>query len=183
YSHDWLGIGTRYRTSLESGTLVAAGQPPTADGTPTAPVMEPKRYTDHRLGMRAAGEFFAGWLTEYSLSVDNIFVISLLFTFFSVPAKYQHRVLFWGILGALVMRGIMIGLGNEVVKRYEWVLLLFGAFLVVQGLKLLKPSDEQFDPEKSRVIRMFRRVMPVTSEYHEQRFFVRLGGRLFATPL
>lgn len=175
YAHDWLGIGSRYREVVASTTLVHVDSAPHA--------VEPKTYSDHRLGLRAAGEFFAGWLTEYSLSVDNIFVISLLFTFFAVPAKHQHRVLFWGILGALVMRGLMIGLGSEIVRRWEWVLLFFGAFLLLQGVKLLKPSDEQFDPEKSRIIRWIRRVIPVTTAYHEQKFFVRIDGRRFATPL
>ena len=141
------------------------------------------KYSPHRLGMRAAGEFFAGWLTEYSLSVDNIFVISLLFTFFSVPAKFQHRVLFWGILGALIFRGLMIGVGAEVVRHAEWVLLLFGAFLFIQGVKLLKPKDDEFDPEKSRIIRWTRKLVPVSTSYDGSNFFTRIDGRRFATPL
>lgn len=166
-----------------------AGDPPTLSSRPDGPLLgdeasgSTKAYSNHKLGIRAAGEFFAGWLTEYSLSVDNIFVISLLFTFFSVPAKYQHRVLFWGILGALVFRGVMIGFGAEIVRRWEWVLLFFGAFLLVQGVKLLKPSDEDFDPQQSRLIRLTRKLIPVTDHYEEQKFFTRIDGKRFATPL
>ncbi len=162
---------------------------PTLSSRPDSPLLgdeasgATKTYSNHKLGIRAAGEFFAGWLTEYSLSVDNIFVISLLFTFFSVPPKFQHRVLFWGILGALVFRGVMIGFGAEIVRRWEWVLLIFGAFLLVQGVKLLKPSDQDFDPQQSRLIRLTRKIIPVTDHYEEQKFFTRIDGKRFATPL
>lgn len=207
YSHNWLGIGTKYRQGIAARITApdpSHGHAPQADphgttidpaltpapalgstGTGEAGLLDPGAdgYDGHRIGMRAAAEFFAGWLTEYSLSIDNIFVISLLFTFFSVPAKYQHRVLFWGILGALVMRGIMIGLGTEIVKHAEWVLLFFGLFLLVQGIKLMKPSDKEFDPEKSKIIRLTRRIIPVTNQYHEQKFLTRIDGRLYATPL
>jgi tellurite resistance protein TerC len=138
------------------------------------------------LGREPALQFLAGYLIEKSLSVDNIFVFVLLFNYFRVPAQYQHRVLFWGILGALVMRGAMIGIGAALISRFEWILLIFGAFLVFTGIRLaMKQSgdDEEIHPEGNILVRVVRRFLPVSREMHGERFFVRENGRLAATPL
>jgi tellurite resistance protein TerC len=137
---------------------------------------------------RAAGlEFFAGYLIEKALSVDNIFVFVLIFGFFRVPLRYQHRVLFWGILGALVMRGTMIAAGAYLIERFHWILYLFGAFLVFTGVRMAAQDEHGIEPESNPVIRLVRRLLPVTTEYHGQHFFVRrsVNGRpqLAATPL
>lgn len=131
----------------------------------------------------AALAFFTGYLIEKSLSVDNIFVFVLLFTYFSVPAAYQHRVLFWGVLGALVMRGILIFVGAALLKEFHWIIWLFGGFLIFTGIKMGFSKDEEVHPEKNPLIRFFRRVMPVTEHYEGDRFFVRRAGTLMATPL
>ncbi len=137
------------------------------------------------LGQTKAVEFLTGYLIEYSLSVDNIFVFVLLFSFFRVPAAYQHRVLFWGILGALIMRGSMILLGAALLERFEWIIYVFGAFLVFTGLRMFFSGDdeEEVHPEGNLLVRVVRRVMPVTKEMRGPRFFVREGGKLMATPL
>jgi len=128
-------------------------------------------------------EFLTGYVVELSLSVDNLFVFLLIFAYFKVPAQYQHKVLFWGILGALIMRAIFIGAGIALIQRFHWIIYIFGAVLVVSGLKMAFEKDKEVHPEKNPVLRLFRRFMPVTSEYQEGRFFVRLDGRLLATPL
>ncbi len=141
------------------------------------------------MGPKPGLEFLTGYLIEYALSVDNIFVFVLIFTYFRVPDKYQHRVLFWGIIGALLLRGIMIGLGSALVARFEWLLYIFGAFLVFTGLKMALQKDESsYDPEKDPVLRIARKVMPVTNEYHGEKFFIDqpdATGRIrkTATPL
>jgi tellurite resistance protein TerC len=128
-------------------------------------------------------EFLAGYVVEYSLSIDNIFVFVVVLTYFGVPAAYQHRVLFFGILGALVSRGIFIALGAALLQ-FEWVVWLFGAFLVFTGAKMLTSGeDAPVEPHERWLIRAFRRRFPVTSGFHGQSFFVREGGRLHATPL
>lgn len=134
-------------------------------------------------GKERALEFLAGYLIEKSLSVDNIFVFLLLFSYFSVPAAYQYRVLFWGILGALVMRGFFIGVGAALLHHFHWVIYLFGAFLVFTGIKMLAKEDEQTDPESNPAIKLLRRFMPITKGYEGQRFLVQRDGRWFATPL
>lgn len=129
-------------------------------------------------------EYITGYLIEYSLSVDNIFVFVLLFTYFRVPAQYQHRVLFWGILGALLMRGTMILLGAALLERFHWIIYVFGAFLIFTGIRMaFHKEEEDIHPEGNPLVRMLRRFMPVTREYHGQSFFVRNAGKLFATPL
>lgn len=128
-------------------------------------------------------EFLTGYLIEYSLSVDNIFVFVLIFTAFKVPGKYQHRVLFWGILGALIFRGTLIGVGAALVSQFSWVLWLFGAFLVFTGLKMLLPDDDELDLENNRVLNFVRRFIPVTDGYREGKFFVRENAKRMATPL
>ncbi len=140
-------------------------------------------------GSTSGMEYMTGFLIEKSLSLDNVFVISLIFAYFSVPAQYQHRVLFWGILGVIVMRAIMIGLGAAIVSEFSWVLYLFGAFLLFTGVKMLLPSSGPPNIADSPVLKLARRWMRVTDEYHGNRFFVRLPepgtGRVvrFATPL
>jgi len=128
-------------------------------------------------------EYLTGYLVELSLSMDNVFVIAMIFAYFRVPPEYQHRVLFWGILGALVMRGIMIAAGAALVQRFLWTLYIFGAFLVVTGVKMLFSRDEGVHPERNPVLRAARRWFPVTSDYVGQRFFVRQAGRTAITPL
>ncbi len=137
----------------------------------------------HWLGSKAALEFFTGYLIEKSLSVDNIFIFIMLFSFFSVPRQYQHKVLFWGILGALIMRAVLIATGTALLAKFHWVIYLFGAFLAFTGVKMLTAKDTQFDPEKSLPIRALKRFIPVTADFIGDRFFVRKDGRLWATPL
>jgi len=137
----------------------------------------------HFAGSRKALEFFTGYLIEKSLSVDNVFVFALLFSYFAVPAQYQHKVLFWGILGALVMRAIMIALGAALIARFTWIIYLFGAFLVLTGIKMIVKREEEIHPERNPVVRAFKKLMPVTSDYRDDRFFVRENGVRLATPL
>lgn len=136
-------------------------------------------------GRLAWVKFVTGYLIELSLSADNVFVIAVLFSFLRVPQEFQHRVLFWGILGALVMRGVMIVAGASLVGRYHWVLYVFGAFLIYTAIRLFMtrvPSEAEAVSEPA-VLRLIRRWMPVTNEYHGSKFVVRLNGRLFLTPL
>jgi tellurite resistance protein TerC len=137
----------------------------------------------HFLGASAGYEFFTGYLIEKSLSVDNIFVFVLIFSFFSVPAQYQHRVLFWGILGALVMRATLIVVGAAVIQAFHWVIYLFGAFLVFTGIKMLITINQKPDMEGNRLVRLLRRHLRVTEGYEGNRFFVRRNGLLYLTPL
>jgi tellurite resistance protein TerC len=137
-------------------------------------------------GHQAALEFVTGYVLELSLSVDNLFVFLLIFNYFAVPDRLQHRVLFWGILGALVLRGIFIGAGVGLIHRFHWVLYLFGALLIYSGIRVCTTGDRQVDPAKNPVVRILRRLIPVTSEYRDGKFFVRMpqeSGRLYATPL
>ena len=131
---------------------------------------------------QVALEFLTGYLVEYSLSVDNIFVFILVFRYFGVQAQYQHRVLFYGILGALVFRALFITLGS-VLMQFHWVVWVFGAFLIFTGIKMAFSSGESVDPERNLLVRLFRRVSPVTPRFHGQRFFVPVDGRWQATPL
>jgi len=135
-------------------------------------------------GREAALLFFTGYLIEKSLSVDNLFVFLLLFMYFKVPGKYQHKVLFWGILGALVMRGALIATGVVLISKFHWILYLFGAFLVFAGIKMgVQKETAEVHPERNIAVRIFRKLIPVTSEYHEGKFFVRIGGVRHATLL
>lgn len=134
-------------------------------------------------GREQAIDFFTGYLIEYSLSVDNIFVFGLIFAFFKVPPRYEHRVLIWGILGALLMRALMIGLGVALVSRFHFVLYLFGAFLVVTGLRMLLGKSEPVDLQNNFILRAVRRLVPVTSDYHGPKFIALVGGRRMLTPL
>ena len=131
----------------------------------------------------AALAFFTGYLIEKSLSVDNIFVFILIFSFFAVPAAYQHRVLFWGILGALVMRGTLIAVGAALLHEFHWIIYIFGAFLIFTGIRMALQHNESVEPDKNPIVKFFRRFMPVTEKFEKDKFFVRHAGKLMATPL
>src|SRR5437773_1089168 len=135
------------------------------------------------LGAEPALLFATGYLIEQSLSVDNLFVIVMIFSYFSVPEKYQHRVLFWGILGALVMRGVFIGVGAILITRFSWIMYIFGGFLIFTGIRMAFEHDEEFDAEKNIVMRTARRFLHVTNRYDGQRFFTVENGIKLATPL
>jgi tellurite resistance protein TerC len=134
-------------------------------------------------GPDAGLEFLAGYLIEKSLSVDNIFVFLLIFSYFRVPPQYQHKVLFWGIIGALLMRAVFIALGVALIRQFHWIIYVFGAFLVYTGIRIAREKEKEIHPEQNPVVRLFRRLMPVTGEYHGDSFFVREGARRAATPL
>ncbi len=128
-------------------------------------------------------EFFTGYLIEKSLSVDNIFVILLIFSYFKVPSSYQHKVLFWGILGALVMRVIFILSGIELIHRFHWLIYIFGGFLIITGIRMLTSGDTQLEPEKNPMVKLVKRIFPVTENFEGDRFFVKRNAKTWATPL
>ncbi|HYF68230.1 MAG TPA: TerC family protein [Ohtaekwangia sp.] len=130
-----------------------------------------------------AVEFFTGYLIEKSLSIDNIFVMIMIFSYFNVPKAYQHKVLFWGILGALVMRVIFIFAGVELIHRFHWLIYVFGGFLIFTGIRMLTSNGVQIDPDKNPIVKLVRKVIPVTPDFHENQFFTRINGKLWATPL
>jgi tellurite resistance protein TerC len=133
---------------------------------------------------RPALEFFTGYIVELCLSVDNVFVFIVIFQYFRVDPKHQHRVLFWGILGAVLMRAIFIFAGISLINRFHWIIYVFGAFLVYTGIKLALPKkDDGFDPEKNPAVRLARKFVPIAKEFHGGHFFTRIGGRLHATPM
>ena len=134
-------------------------------------------------GSEKAMEFLAGYLIEKSLSVDNIFVFIMIFSYFAVPPMYQHRILFWGILGALIMRAIFIAAGAALLSAFHWIIYIFGGFLIITGIKMFFAGDEKIEPEKNPAVVLLRRWMPITNDYQGQRFFVRIDGRRWATPL
>jgi tellurite resistance protein TerC len=140
-------------------------------------------FVYHRLGTESALQFLQGWLLELALSVDNVFVFILIFRFFKVKDAHQHRVLFWGIIGALVARGVFIAAGAALIQRFHWVMYVLGAFLILTAFKMLFQRDEELDPSKNVVLRLFRRLVPSTPDYHEEKFVVRVDGALRATPL
>ncbi len=144
------------------------------------------RYSLSQFGAETAGqvalEFLTGYVIEYSLSVDNIFVFVLVFSYFGIPAEYKHRVLFYGILGALFFRAVFIALGSAMMQ-FHWVIYLFGSFLIITGIKMFFSHSEEIEPEKNFLIRTFKRIMPVTHEIDGKSFFVRRDGILHATPL
>ena len=148
YEHQWLGLGT----GIDA-----------VDGT-------------RNDGTAALVKYLTGYIVEKSLSVDNIFVMALIFTFMAVPRRYQHRVLFWGIIGALLLRGLMIGIGAQLVARFQWILYAFGVFLILTALKMLLVRDGHNDPSKSLAVRMIRHFSRVTDNYHCQHFLVRAGS-------
>jgi|GEM_PF-380656 len=131
---------------------------------------------------RVSLEFLTGYVIEKSLSVDNIFVFVMVFSYFSIPAKYQHRVLFYGILGALIFRAIFVAMGAALMQ-YHWVVIVFGIFLILTGIKIFVAKEKKVDPEKNLLIRLLRRLVPVTPDLHGSRFFAKINGKYFATPL
>jgi TerC family integral membrane protein len=142
-------------------------------------MMPQSSYTN----MEAALAFFTGYLIEKSLSVDNIFVFILIFSFFGVPAAYQHRVLFWGILGALLMRGALIAVGAALLEQFHWIIYLFGAFLIFTGIRMARHQEEEIHPDQNPVVKFFRKIMPVTENFEKDKFFIRRAGKIAATPL
>ena len=134
-------------------------------------------------GQQQALEFFTGYLIEKALSVDNIFVFIMIFSYFQVPTKYQHKVLFWGILGALIMRVIFIFAGVALIEKFHFTIYIFGALLIYTGFKMFNHSGTKIEPDKNPIIKFFKKIMPVTSTLHDDKFFVKLDGQSFATPL
>jgi len=135
------------------------------------------------LGGTAASQYITGYVIEKSLSVDNVFVWAVIFGYFSVPKEYQHRVLFWGIFGALILRAIFVFAGVALLSRFEWLLFVFGAFLLFTGVKVAKGSEHEIHPENNPVIKIVRRIVPVSADYDGQKLFTRATGRRLATPL
>ena len=158
YEGHWMGMGL------------------TPDQMTTAPLEVAGVGTVYNDGSSAMIKYVTGYLVEKSLAVDNIFVIAMLFGFFAVPQIYQHRVLFWGILGALVMRGIMIALGAQLLQRFTWIIYVFGGFLILTGIKMLLLESNEGDPNQNVVVRLTRRLWPVTEKFHGEHFFVRAGS-------
>jgi len=137
----------------------------------------------YQMGQEKAFEFFTGYLIEKSLSVDNIFVIILIFSYFNVPSPYQHKVLFWGILGALVLRVVFILAGVELIHKFHWLIYIFGAFLIYTGIKIVTQGDVKLDPDKNPLVKLVRKFFPVTEHFEGDNFFVRRDNKLWATPL
>jgi tellurite resistance protein TerC len=140
-------------------------------------------YLDKDFGPIKALEFLTGYVIEYSLSVDNIFVFILIFSYFAVNSQYQHKILFWGILGALIMRGIFIFAGVALINRFNWIVLIFGGFLVYTGIRMLFQKETEVDPEKNAVVKFFRRFLPVTKTLHGDKLIITQNKKLYATPL
>ena len=134
-------------------------------------------------GPTTAGEYYAGYIIEKALSVDNVFVFALLFTYFTVPVQYQYRVLFWGVVGALALRAVFILIGAELLETYDWMVYLFGAFLIYTGIRMARHSNREVRPERNPVLRLLRRILPMTDGYRGQKLLVRERGKLMATPL
>lgn len=136
-----------------------------------------------QFGRIKALEFLTGYVIEYSLSVDNIFVFILIFSYFAVKPQYQHKILFWGIIGALLMRGIFIFTGVALINRFHWIVIIFGGFLVFTGIRMLFSKETEVDPEKNAIVRFFKKFLPVSHELDGEKFFIRRDHRLHATPL
>jgi tellurite resistance protein TerC len=163
YDQHWFGLGTAVDTMAQPTTL--------ADGSVV--------YND---GGSAVLKYLTGFVVEKSLSIDNIFVIAMIFGAFAVPAMYQHRVLFWGILGALLMRGVMIGVGTALIVRFSWIIYVFGGFLVITGVRMLLAKDEESKMDDNILVRAIRRIVPITAHYHGAHFFVRAGSAASLEP-
>lgn len=186
YEHHWFHLGTQ---------AVAAGAPEQPHDEHHGPEwldirlpIEPETEEGENEGLPTSGRdaatmFFTGYLVEQSLSMDNIFVIALILTFFQVPAAYQHRVLFWGILGALIMRGVMIGAGSALIEYFNWVIYIFGALLIFTAYKMFRSEGEKVDFEKTRLVKMARKVFRVHPGFVQDWFFVKLDGKWAVTPL
>ncbi|MGD9622780.1 MAG: TerC family protein [Mycolicibacterium sp.] len=134
-------------------------------------------------GAEVAGTYYAGYLIEKALSVDNVFVFALIFTFFAVPDRYQHKVLFWGVIGALLFRLVFIFIGVELLNAFFWIAYVFGAFLIYTAYKMAFQHDKAIEPDKNLVVRLAKRIIPIDARYHEGRFFTRIDGKRFATLL
>jgi tellurite resistance protein TerC len=134
-------------------------------------------------GPQRGGEYFAGYIIEKSLSVDNVFVFALIFSYFAVPARFQYRVLLWGVVGALVLRGVFVLLGAGLFERYDWMIYVFGAFLIYTGVRMAFHRDSEVHPERNPILRLTRGVVPMTSDFEGEEFFVRRAGKVVATPL
>jgi len=134
-------------------------------------------------GREQALEFFTGYLVEKALSIDNIFVFIMIFTYFQIPSKYQHKVLFWGIVGALIMRVIFIFAGVALIEKFHFTIYIFGALLIYTGYKMFNHNNVKIEPDKNPLIRFFKKIMPVTSQLQEDKFFAKLDGKRYATPL
>lgn len=134
-------------------------------------------------GTGKAVEFLTGYLIEKSLSVDNLFVFLMIFSYFGVESRFQHKVLFWGIVGALVMRAIFIAAGVTLIHKFHWIIYIFGAFLIFTGIRMAVRHNRAVHPEKNPVLKLFRRLMPVTQDFHEDKFLVKINGRRMVTPL
>ncbi len=134
-------------------------------------------------GAEFATQYYAGYLIEKSLAIDNVFVWAIIFSYFAVPRQYQHRVLFYGVIGALIFRGAFIAAGSALIASFAWILYVFGAFLLVTGYTMIKKRADHIDPGKSKVMRLFKRFVPSTDEYHGQKFWIKQGGKWVATPL
>lgn len=139
--------------------------------------------TEHLTGRQAASQYLMGYVLEESLSIDNIFVIAMIFSYFRVPLELQHRVLFWGILGAVFLRGIMIGLGVALINNFDWIIYVFGALLIYTAIRMMLLSQETVDPGHNPLVILARRWLPVTDRYHGQQFLVRIDGKMMVTPL
>src|SRR5215212_10699911 len=137
----------------------------------------------HYLGSQRGFEFLTGYLIELSLSVDNLFVFLLIFSYFKVPAKFQHRVLFWGVMGALVMRLTMIFVGAALINRFQWIIYIFGGFLVYTGIKMFRQEEIDIQPEQNFAVRIVTRFLPITRHYEDQKFFTKVNGKRTATLL
>lgn len=159
YENHWLGLGAHTRMFNPDLAAVQAGAPQIIYGDVA--------------GWTASVQYLTGYVVEKSLAMDNIFVIAMIFGYFAIPRKYQHRVLFWGIVGALVMRGAMIGIGGELIMRYQWILIIFGLFLLLTALKMMLIKSES-DPSKNPIVRLVKRFFPVTDQFHGQKFWVRV---------
>jgi tellurite resistance protein TerC len=174
WSAAWVALAILFNVLLYQYTLWKFPQDARLMGTPG--------FDPAASAWRVSLEFLTGYIVEKSLSVDNLFVFVLVFRYFAVPAKYQHRVLFYGIIGALILRAIFIALGS-VLMQYQWVVVVFGVFLIFTGIKMMLGPEKEVEPDKNLLIRSFRRFVPITAIPHGQRFFVRSNGVLYATPL
>ena len=134
-------------------------------------------------GTQAGTEFLTGYMIEWSLSIDNVFVFALIFTFFKVPAAYQYRVLFWGVVSALIMRGILIVSGAALLANFHWIIFIFGGFLIFSGVRIAFHDESKADPTRNPIVRIFQRFVPTSDDYDGQKFFTRKNGKLLATPL
>jgi len=137
----------------------------------------------YMFGEIKALEFFTGYVIEKALSVDNIFVFVLIFTYFQIPAIYQHKVLFWGIIGALIMRVIFIFAGVALLEKFHWTIYVFGGILIFTGIKMLLEKDKKIEPDKNPLIKFFKKIMPTTNELHGDKFFIKQNNKNYATPL